>query len=461
MKTFTPRPYQRLIIDHILQHDRSLVWAGMGLGKTVSTLMAVRTMQEIDGLGPALILAPLRVAQSTWPDEVKKWDAFKGMRVSVVTGSAAAKKAALNAEADIYCTNYESIELVVEHFKGKRWPFSIIVADESTRLKSFRVHQGGKRAHALGTVAFESPIFIELTGTPASNGYLDLWGQQWFIDKGEALGKSMRQYQEMFFRPIRVGNNAFAVRYDLMPGMDKAITDRIAKYVLRVNAEDWFDIEKPIAVTVEVALPPGAMKTYREMERDFFTELDGDAIEAASAAVKSNKCLQIASGEVYVDDRQSAVKHIHSAKIEAMKSIVAEANGMPILVAYVFKHEASRLKQAFPESKLLDKNPQTIRDWNAGRIPMLLAHPASCGHGLSLQDGGNILVFFGTGWNLEHHEQIIERIGPTRQAQSGHPRPVFVYSIVAKGTLDEAVQERIKTKRDVLDILMERKNEAG
>lgn len=202
------------------------------------------------------------------------------------------------------------------------------------------------------------------------------------------------------------------------------------------------------------------MKVYKEMERNLFVELDGEEIESANAAVKTNKCLQIASGAIYVDERCSGVKQIHAAKIDAMKSIVSEANGMPILVAYAFKHEAERLRRAFPEAKLLDKNPQTIRDWNAGKIPMLLAHPASCGHGLSLQDGGNILVFFGTGWNLEQHEQIIERIGPTRQAQSGHPRPVFVYNLIAKGTLDEAVQERIKTKRDVLDILMEKKHEA-
>ena len=461
-RIFKPRPYQRLIIDHILQHDRSLVWAGMGTGKTVSTLMAVRMLQEIDGFGPALILAPLRVAQSTWPDEIKKWDAFKEARVSVVTGSAAEKKAALDAEADIYCTNYESIELVVEHFKDKPWPFSIIVADESTRLKSFRVHQGGKRAHALGTVAFKSPIFIELTGTPASNGWLDLWGQQWFIDKGAALGRSMRQYQETFFRPIRIGNNAFVARWEPLRWAPDEIMRLIGDHVLKICAEDWFDIKQPIVHDIMVNLPPGAMKVYKEMERDLFVELDGEEIESANAAVKTNKCLQIASGEVYVDDRQSAVKHIHSAKIEAMKSIVAEANGAPILVSYVFRHEADRLMQAFPEARKLGRNPQTIEDWNAGHVKMLLAHPSSCGHGLNLQDGGNILVFFGTGWNLEQHEQIIERIGPTRQAQSGHPRPVFIYNLIAKGTLDEAVQERIKTKRDVLDILMERKkNETG
>lgn len=460
-KAFTPRPYQRLIIDHILRHDRPVCWSGMGTGKTVSTLVAIRAMQIIDGAGPALILAPLRVAQSTWPDEVRKWDLLEDARVSVVTGSAANKHAALDSEADIYCVNYESIELVVSHFEGKPWPFSIVVADEATRLKSFRTRQGGKRAKALASVAFKSPFFIELTGTPASNGWLDLWGQMWFIDKGAALGKSMRQYQEMFFRPIRVGNNAFAVRWDILPNAEQEIMRRIGEHVLKVNAEDWFDIKQPIVYDVMVDLPPSAMRVYKEMERNLFVELEGEEIESANAAVKTNKCLQIASGAIYVDDRCSGTKQIHAAKIDAMKSIVAEANGAPILVAYAFKHEAGRLMQAFPGAKLLDKNPQTIRDWNAGRIEMLLAHPASCGHGLSLQDGGNILVFFGTGWNLEQHEQIQERIGPTRQAQSGHPRPVFIYNLIARDTLDEAVQERIRTKRDILDILLEKKkNEA-
>lgn len=203
------------------------------------------------------------------------------------------------------------------------------------------------------------------------------------------------------------------------------------------------------------------------MERKLYVEIDGQEVETANAATKTSACLQIASGNLYYENADGMLPEakdakpylvLHSEKVEALRSIVEEAAGMPILVAYNFRHELEVLRAAFKEARVLDKNPKTIREWNAGKIPMLLAHPASCGHGLSLQDGGNILVFYSTNWNLEEHDQMVERIGPTRQAQSGHPRSVFVYTIVAKDTLDEAVLERIATKRNVMDILLEKKN---
>lgn len=453
---FVPRPYQSLIIDHILRHPRANVWAGMGLGKTVATLTAFQILRLVYHSGPALVLAPLRVAQSTWPDEVRKWDHLRGLKVSVMTGSAAARRAALQEKADLYCTNYESIPWLVEELDGE-WPFGVIIADEATRLKSFRLGGGGsKRAKALSKVAFRSPWFIELTGTPAPNGYGDLWGQMYFLDKGKRLGSSMRGFQERWFRPVRLGAQAFAVRWDILPGSEEDIQRRVADLTIKLNAEDWFNLEEPIVADVKVKLPASVMKAYKEIERDMFASLeDGTEVEAVNAAAKTGKCLQFASGAVYKDEGGYSV--VHEEKIQALKSIVEEAAGASILVAYQFKHEADRILKAFPKAKLLDKDPQTIRDWNAGKIEMLLAHPASCGHGLSLQDGGCILVFFGTGWNLEEHDQMVERIGPTRQRQAGHPRSVFIYNLVAEKTLDEVVQTRIKTKREVLDLLMERK----
>lgn len=455
---FVPRPYQKLIVDHIQLHDRAAVWAGMGLGKTVATLTAIEQLQRA-GMGPALILAPLRVAQSTWPDEIVKWDHLRHLRVAVVTGSPAHRRAALATDADVYCTNYESLPWLVEALDGA-WPFDMVVADESTRLKSFRTRQGGTRAQALASVAFRSERFVELTGTPASNGLLDLWGQFWFLDKGERLGKSMSQYQEKFFRPVRVGNNAFAIRWEPMPFTEEAVLSRTKSLALKLNAEDWFPLEKPVVATVSVDLPKKARAAYDSMEADFFVAVDEGVIEAANAAVKTGKLLQLAGGALYGDELspEKPYEVFHDAKLTALGEIVAEACGMPVLVTYQFKHEAARILEAFPQARLLDKNPKTIRDWNAGKIPILLAHPASCGHGLSLQDGGNILVFYSTGWNLEEHEQIIERIGPTRQRQAGHARPVFIYNIIARDTVDEVVQERIRTKREVLDLLMERRN---
>ncbi len=457
---FTPRSYQALIIDFILRKPRAAIYAGMGLGKTVSTLKAVTFLQQFWGEGKCLVLAPLRVAQSTWPDEVAKWRDFHNVRVSVICGTPKKRLAALNADADIYTTNYENLPWLLEAAGGvDKWPFPIVVADEATRLKSYRPRQGGARAKVLGLVSHKVKRLIELTGTPAPNGLEDLWGQIALLDGGKRLGRSMMAYRDRFFRPVRVGYDAFAVRWDPLPGADEHIRRLISDLTLKVNAEDWFDIKQPIFSEVRVKLPEEAMRVYKSLERDMLADVDEDTqIEAANAAVKTGKCLQIASGAIYDDGERKPWTELHDAKIQALKSIVEEAAGANILVAYTFRHELPRIMKAFPKARVLDKNPQTIRDWNAGKVPMLLAHPASCGHGLSLQDGGHILVFFSTGWGLEEHEQIIERIGPTRQAQAGHPCAVYVYSIVAEGTLDEDVQERIKTKRRVLDILLEKKS---
>lgn len=459
---FSPRPYQKLIIDHILTHKRCAVWAGMGLGKTVSTLEAIRQLKEKGEAKKVLVLAPLRVARTTWPDEVTKWDSFKHFKVATIIGSGYNREKALkNKKADVYTMNYENLPWFLEEYlegDPSKWPFDMVVLDESTRIKGARTRCGSKRAQVLVKAMSYVDRIVELTGTPAPNGYEDLWGQFYLLDGGERLGKTFTNFHERFFRPMRIGNIPNAIKWEPLEWTEAEMKRRTADIALTVNAEDWFDIDEPIYSTVEVELPKAARRVYNELEREFFTELSSGAeAEAANAAVKTNKLLQVASGAIYIDSTGKEFEMLHKAKLEALRSIVMEASGSPVLVAYAFKHEAERILETFKGSRLLDKDPETIRAWNRGEIPVLLAHPASCGHGLSMQDGGHHLVFFGTGWSLEEHEQIIERIGPTRQAQSGHPRPVFVYSIVAKDTMDEDVQERIKTKRSVLDILLERK----
>lgn len=471
MREFTPRPYQALIIEHILTHPRCAVWAGMGMGKTVSTLMAIRDILDLEG-GRALILAPLRVAQSTWPDEVEKWEELSGMRCAFIGGSAKKREAALASGAEVMTINYENLPWLVERL-GDEWPFTVVVADEATRLKSFRTHSGGTRAKALGKVMRSGRIdrFIELTGTPAPNGLLDLWGQMWFLDGGKRLGKSMNMYRDRYFRPLRVGVAAFAVKWIPYEWTQAKVMELVDDLTIKVNPEEWLDITEPIVTDVEVKLDPEKMKLYRRFERDMFVELGDVEVEAPSAAVLTNKCLQLAGGNIYADDMPDGdepveqlangrpFKRFHAEKVEALRRIVSEANGTPVLVSYQFKHEAHVILSEFKDARLLDKNPETIREWNAGRIPILLAHPASCGHGLNLQDGGNILVFYSTGWNLEEHDQMVERIGPTRQKQAGYERPVWVYNLITKGTLDESVQKRITTKREVLDLLLERRKD--
>ena len=460
MKKFIPRPYQEAIIEHIIRTPRCAVWAGMGTGKTVSTLTALSYLLDFEDAGPALVIAPLRVAMSTWPDETRSFKHLTHIKLVCLSGlkDKKARESALETPADVYVCNFEQIEWLVEKF-GRGWPFKTVVVDESTRLKGFRRHSGTKRARALGRVAhLYCERFIELTGTPSPNGLLDLWGQAWFLDHGKRLGESMRAYEERWFRPRRVGSEAYMVAWDPMPGSDKAIKDALSDLTITVNAEDWFDIKKPIESNVTVTLDAKVMEQYRTLEREFYLQLENGEIEAANAAAKLGKLLQFASGAVYSSDvvRPNEWMQVHNAKIEALRSVVEEAAGAPILVAYQFKHELARILEAFPQARELDKNPQTIRDWNDGKIPMLVAHPASCGHGLNLQDGGNILCFFGLGFNYEYFAQIIERIGPTRQAQSGHPRPVFVYYIVAKGTADMTVLAALRRKEKVMDFILGR-----
>jgi SNF2 family DNA or RNA helicase len=443
------RPYQEQMVSRMLDQPRTAIWAGMGLGKTSATLHALDALLLAYG-GSALVLAPLRVAQSTWPDEVQKWPSLRHLRVVPIIGDAKTRRAAMHTPGDIFTINYENLPWLVETW-GEDWPYTIVVADESTRLKSFRLRQGGKRAQALAKVSAKIQRHIQLTGTPSPNGLIDLWGQIWFVDQGQRLGRSFSAFTSRWFRQIPVGDG-FS-KLEPHAHAQGEIEERLRDVCMSLDARDHFDLREPIVNVIKTDLPAELRKKYEELEKQFFTEIDGEEIEAVSAAAKSIKCLQFANGALYTDD--GSWVEAHGEKIEALHSIVEEAAGAPILVAYHFKSDLARLKAAFPQGRHLDKDPQTIKDWNAGKIPLLFAHPASAGHGLSLQDGGNILVFFGLWWDLEQHLQIIERIGPTRQAQSGYDRPVFIHYLVGKKTVDELVLTRLTTKKSVQEILLE------
>jgi len=458
-QNFTARPYQQLIINHILDNPRCAIWAGMGTGKTVATLTALETLQMVDD-GLILVIAPLRVATTTWPDEVLKWQHLAGMSVVTITGSEKERIAAVRSKSQIFATNYEQLVWLTNYW-GDNWPYTTVILDESTKVKSFRLRQGGKRAQALGKVAHTRiKRLIELTGTPASNGVKDLWGQLWFVDAGTRLGRTYSAFNSRWFRPDVTGFGVVP-----LPGAQKEIEQKLGDVCLTIEAKDWFDLKEPIINDIFVTLPAKARKHYKEMEDKMFTELEGIEFEAFNAAAKTIKCLQLAAGAAYSDDTRLNFIETHKVKLEALESILEEAAGMPVLVAYNFKSDLARLKKAFPQGRELDKNPKTLKDWNAGKIPIMFAHPASAGHGLNLQDGGNILVFFSPNWNLEEHLQIIERIGPTRQLQAGYDRPVFIHRIIAKDTVDEIVLARLTSKRKVQDLLLEamnkRKNTTG
>ena len=442
---FTPRPYQLDIINKIISTPRCNVWAGMGLGKTVSTLTALKTLYDLGQLQkPTLVIAPLRVARSTWVDEVSKWDHLKGLRVVPVVGNAQQRLSALNSTAEIYTINYDNIPWLID----QGWKFGCVVADESTKLKSYRARQGGIRTRALAKVAHKTARWINLTGTPSPNGLEDLWGQNWFIDQGAGLERTFTKFATKYFD---VGFDGYSLK--AKPTAPSDIKNTLATVSLSLDAKDYFDLKDPIEITVGVELPKKAYDIYTDMVCDFVAKVSSQEVTAANAAVKSMKLLQLANGIIYADGGEGIA--VHDAKLEALDSIIAEAAGAPILLAYHFKSDLGRLKKRYPTAVVLDKNPDTLRQWNRGEIPILLAHPASAGHGLNLQDGGNILVFFSHDWNLETYLQIIERIGPTRQAQAGHNRPVFIYYIVAKNTIDEVVLLRRKSKKSVQDTLLE------
>lgn len=452
-QVMVPRPFAQLITNHQLEHKRNGVWAGMGMGKTSGTLTTLDILfLSGEETQPALVLAPVRVAQSTWPDEAAKWEHLRHLEVQPVLGDPAARVRALrNTNANLFTINYEQIPWLIEHFKSKAWPFGTIVSDESTRLKGFRLRQGGARARALATVAHNKVRrFMELTGTPSPNGLKDLWGQAWFLDQGERLGRTWTGFTERWFTPTYDGYGI-----EPLPFAQEQIQDRLRDLCLSLEAKDYFNLAEPIVNVVRVELPKRARLLYEDMEKRMFMELESHEVEAFGAAARTIKCLQLANGAAYVGDSNTEFVEVHDAKLQALESIVEESAGAPVLVAYHFKSDLARLCRAFPQGRALDADPQTIRDWNAGRIPVLFAHPASAGHGLNLQDGGNILAFYSHWWNLEEYQQIIERIGPTRQAQAGHDRPVFIHHIVAADTVDEMVMARRDSKAEVQDILMQ------
>jgi len=365
---FKPHDYQHDIIDFIQKNKRCGVWAAMGTGKTVSTLTALDHLSQVEDVFPALVLAPLRVAKSTWPDERDEWDHLSHLKISVITGTVTERKAALAAKADIYTMNYDNLVWLFETL-GEDWPFKTVVADEFTRLKSFRLTQGSKRARALGRVAHSKvDRFIGLTGTPSPNGLKDLWGQTWFLDKGERLGRSFSAFEDRWFARGYDGHSLKPLSF-----AQAEIEGRLQDICLTVNG---LPVDDPVYNTISVILPPPARKLYREMEKEMFTTIEGEAIEALNAAARTMKCLQLANGAAYFGEDSSEWKEVHDEKIRALESIVEEANGASVLVAYHFKSDLARLQKAFPKARVLDANPATIKDWNAGKIPLLFAHPA-------------------------------------------------------------------------------------
>ena len=466
---FTPRPYQSVVREFALNRERANLWVPMGGGKSGTALDVFETRRLLGEANHLLVIGPKRVAKNTWPREVEKWnESFGHLSVATMIGTEEQRIAAARQRAKITCVNYDNVEWLVAK-AGNQWMWDMVVCDEATRLKGLRISmqtsklgkefvrgQGSVRAKALAKVAHKYVRFwYNLTGSPAPNGVIDLWGQQWFVDKGYALGNSFTAFSNRWFRTYK--NDEGRDKMEPLPFAQQQIEALMRKNTISIDLRDYFDIGYPIEHVVKVQLPPAARKQYQQMQRELFTQVQVNGadqdVEAFNAGSVSNKCLQIASGNVYYD-REGSWAPVHDEKIKALQSIVEETNGEPLLVRYCFKPELAAIMKAFPQAKFFDDSRETEEAWNRGEYRMMVTHAASAGHGSNLQDGGRILVDFSQGWDMEQDEQIIERVGPTRQFQSGHDRAVYRYRIVAEGTIEEtAVLPRLKHKMSVQDAL--------
>lgn len=442
---------------HALENPRCGLWAGMGSGKTSAAETLLHELELVEP-GRSLVLAPLRVARDTWPNEAAMWEHLRRFSVVPIVGSEAERRAALKLDVSCHTINYDVLPWLIEyHLENKlTWRWSRVVGDESTRLKNFRLRNGGQRAQAIAKVAHKNVRrWINLTGTPAPNGLIDQWGQTWFLDQGKRLGRTIEDFRKRWFQ-----FDQYARQYDPLQYAQEQIHAALSDICLTPTLP--FNVEEPVVRPVYVELPARARRQYDEMEKKMFAEISGHEIEALTAAAKTIKCLQIASGAAYLDSEdgvrpdQRKWVDVHDQKLQALESIMAEAAGMPVLVAYHFKSDKARILKAFPRA--VDVATQDgMKKFMSGRYSPGVGHPASMGHGLDgMQDVTNICALFTNWWNLEEYQQFIARIGPVRQAQSGHKRPVFVYPIVAKDTVEDwGVLPRRESKRDVQDILLE------
>lgn len=450
---FSPKPWQPQMIEHVTMNDRSALFCPMGSGKTIAVYTALDALFLVGDSYPVLVIAPKRVAKTVWTEEVTKWDHLKTIVVSAIVGTEQERLKALRRDASVYTINYENLPWLLEVLGGK-WPFRHVVADESTKLKSFRLKQGSKRARALGTVAHSKvQRFTNLTGTPAPNGLVDLWGQTWFLDQGLRLGRSYSAFQDRWFQMVPNGQAGYCALRPLAHAQSE-IEARLKDICLAVDLRDYMSLDEPIVNNIMVDLPSKARNLYRQMEREMFMQIGEHEIEAFNAASRTIKCLQLANGAAYVDDKQNWAE-VHDEKLQALEEIVEEAAGAPVLCAYHFKSDLARLKKAFPKGRVL-ANDNEMAEFKTGAHALGFGHPASMGHGVDgLQNHCNIVAFFGHWWDLEQRQQMIERVGPVRQMQAGHDRPVFIHNIIARDTVDELVIARTETKQGVQDILLE------
>lgn len=444
---YKPHKYQEYATQRIIDTPYIGLFLEMGLGKTVATLTAIDILlHDYFEVNRVLVIAPLRVAEDTWPREIEKWDHLNHLKISKVLGSATQRRKALKADADIYVINRENVDWLVGEL-GKKWDFDMVVIDE---LSSFKNHQS-KRFRALRRVRPLIKRVVGLTGTPAPNGLIDLWPQIYLLDLGERLGKTITGYRERYFVPGERSSH-IVYKWRQKEEAEQRIYEAISDIVVSMKAEDWLELPPLVERTVPIRLSGEAREKYKKLERDLLLPFADADVVAQTAAVLSNKLLQMASGAVY--DESRGVKYIHDAKLDALEDIIEAANGKPVMVFYNYQHSLDRIRQRFPQARVLRKGKdgnEDIRAWNNDEIPLLLLHPKSAGHGLNLQESScQSLVWFDQIWSLEEYQQANARV-----YRQGQTQRIVVMRLVAEGTMDEEAVEAIERKATGQEALMQ------
>lgn len=431
--------YQKYSVQFIKDHPVAALLLDCGLGKTVITLTAINDLiYDEFSVKKILVVCPLRVC-NVWRDEIKHWDHLRNLTCSLVNGTATERRRALQKQADIYIVNRENLVWFYEHCEMS---FDMVVLDE---LSSFKNHQA-KRFKAMKAMRPKVKRIVGLTGTPTGNGLMDLWAEFRILDMGERLGRFISQYRNLYFKPDK-RNGMVVYSYKPLPGAEEAIYHQIADITVSMKATDYLEMPELVSVVKEVSLSEKEKKRYDELKKSLVLELPGGEVTAANAASLTLKLSQMANGAIYTDDKD--VVAIHDRKLDALEDLVESANGKPVLVAYWFKHDKDRIRKRMEAREL--KEPQDFADWNAGKIPVALIHPASAGHGLNLQQGGSILVWFGQTWSLELYQQTNARLW--RQGQAD--KTVIIQHIVARDTIDERILNVLEHKDGTQAALIE------
>jgi SNF2 family DNA or RNA helicase len=443
---YHPHDYQKYSIEFVKTHPIAALLLSMGLGKTSTTLTALDDLLfDSFEIHKVLVIAPLRVTK-VWLDEVKKWNHLNYLRCSLVVGTEQERKRALWANADIYIINRENVQWLIDE-SGIQFDFDTLVVDELSSFKNFKT----KRFKSLMKVRPMVKRVIGLTGTPTSNGLMDLWSEFKLLDQGKRLGRFITNYRGQYFRPDK-RNGQVVFSYKPLPFAEDAIYDKISDITISMKANDYLNMPELISNHVEVEMSEKEMKAYQELKQELVITLDDEDVTASNAASLSNKLTQMANGAIYLDNHESAI--IHDRKLDALEDLIEAQCDKPVLVAYWFKHDLDRIKNRLEELKVNFKEIKTeasIEDWNKGNIEVGLIHPASAGHGLNLQEGGSTLIWFGLTWSLELYEQTNARL--YRQGQKD--RCVVIEHIVTKGTIDEqiikALEEKDKSQSRLID----------